>query len=190
MKRIFAAALGAALLSTGAARAGSAVECAIQHLSATGFSEWVGSSHLIEALREQNRRNAGLTQDRIDELDGKWRAEAKSSVRPTIDPVLGRELSQRLRIWRQLSDGVVTEIIVMDDKGMNVAVSDVTSDYWQGDEPKWTETFAKGSLAPHVGEVERDASTGEIQTQVSVAIPDPDSGEIIGAATFGVKVDC
>ncbi len=38
----------------------------------------------------------------------------------------------------------MTEVFVMDARGLNVAASDVTSDYWQGDEEKFSETFPKG----------------------------------------------
>lgn len=36
------------------------------------------------------------------------------------------------------------EIFVMDNQGANVAMSDKTSDYWQGDEDKFVRSFAGG----------------------------------------------
>jgi hypothetical protein len=39
---------------------------------------------------------------------------------------------------------MITEMFVMDAKGLNVGQSDVTSDYWQGDEAKWQKTYGAG----------------------------------------------
>ena len=76
----------------------------------------------------------------------------------------------------------------MDALGLNVAASAATSDYWQGDEAKWQETFGNGSGEIHISEVEFDDSTGSYQSQVSLPIRDPDTNELIGAITFGVNV--
>jgi hypothetical protein len=80
-----------------------------------------------------------------------------------------------------------TEIFVMDNKGLNVGQSDVTSDYWQGDEAKWQKTYQVGPDAIHVSDVEQDESSQVFQAQVSV--PVVDGGQVIGAVTVGVNVD-
>ena len=82
-----------------------------------------------------------------------------------------------------------TEIFAMDDKGLNVAQSDVTSDYWQGDEDKWQQTYLVGAGAVHISEVELDDSTQTYQSQVSVTVVDPETNAPIGAITFGINVD-
>lgn len=77
----------------------------------------------------------------------------------------------------------------MDARGLNVAASDVTSDYWQGDEAKFSETFPNGAGASHISEVEYDESTQTYQAQISFPIVDPVSNEVVGAATVGVNAD-
>jgi hypothetical protein len=77
----------------------------------------------------------------------------------------------------------------MDDKGLNVGQSDVTSDYWQGDEPKWQKTFKVGPDTVFVDKVEKDESSEQLQIQVSVSIKDPETGKVIGAVTLGINVD-
>ena len=104
-----------------------------------------------------------------------------------IDAVLGNDLSKFLTGIRDASEGLYTEIFVMDDKGLNVGQSDVTSDYWQGDEAKFTETFGKGAGAIHISEVEEDESTQRFQSQLSMTIED--GGKPIGAVTIGVDVE-
>ena len=83
----------------------------------------------------------------------------------------------------------MTEIFVMDNKGLNVGQSDITSDFWQGDEAKWQKTFQAAPKTMFVDEVEMDDSTQRFQTQISIAITDPDTGENIGAVTIGVDAE-
>jgi hypothetical protein len=62
-----------------------------------------------------------------------------------------------------------------------------TSDYWQGDEAKWQESFKDGAGAVHAGGVEFDESSQDYLVQISV--PVMDSGKAIGALTIGVNLD-
>ncbi len=74
----------------------------------------------------------------------------------------------------------------MDAHGLNVAASDVTSDFWQGDEEKFTETYGRGSGSVHFSEVEFDESTQRYQAQISLTIMDPTTNQPIGAMTIGI----
>jgi hypothetical protein len=78
---------------------------------------------------------------------------------------------------------------MMDARGLNVAASSVTSDYWQGDEEKFTATYPLGPDAVHISEVEFDESTQTFQAQVSLPVTDPATGAVIGAITIGVAAD-
>lgn len=64
----------------------------------------------------------------------------------------------------------------MDARGLNVAASDVTSDYWQGDEEKFSATHEVGAGALHISDVEMDKSTQRYQGQISLTISDPATG--------------
>jgi hypothetical protein len=86
------------------------------------------------------------------------------------------------------SGGLFTEIFAMDAKGLNAAQSVVTSDYWQGDEAKFSESFGIGPDAVHLGEIEQDESTQTFQSQVSITITDPATGAPIGAITAGIDL--
>ena len=77
----------------------------------------------------------------------------------------------------------------MDNKGLNVGQSDVTSDYWQGDEAKWKKTFLVGPNAVFIDKVEEDESTQQFQSQVSLSIVDPATNIVIGAITIGIDVE-
>ena len=160
----------------------------LEDLAAGQIAAIAGSSEVIAAVKAQNEMTSGYDQAKIDELDKTWRAEADAADQPMIDAVLENDLSAYLADQQDGSSELYTEIFVMDAKGLNVGQSAVTSDYWQGDEAKWKETFLKGKGAVHVGELEEDDSTQQLQSQVSVAVVDPDSGDTIGAVTFGVNV--
>ena len=150
---------------------------------------WATDPALISAVRLQNMRHSGLNQAAIDEMDRKWRQEVGLSDRPTVDPVLSNAASDNLRGRVAASDGVVTEVFLMDNKGLNVAASEPTSDYWQGDEAKFTETFGKGPSAVHIGDIEYDESTQTYQGQVSISVTDPETGTVIGAMTVGLNAE-
>ena len=152
------------------------------------LSKWLTDPALLDALRAQNTTHDGLSEDEVIALDQQWRAEAESGDGPLINEVLSQPVSAWLLDQQNATAGFVTEVFVMDNKGLNVAQSAVTSDYWQGDEAKWQETYKLGNDALHISEVEFDDSTGYYQSQASMTITDPDTGEAIGAITFGVNV--
>ncbi len=154
----------------------------------TELNGWLENADLIAAVNAQNEAHAGLQQADIDALDQKWRAEAGGDGGELVDDLMGRPVSEWLVAQQEATTGLVTEVFVMDNKGLNVAQSAVTSDYWQGDEAKWQETYGNGSGEVHISEVEFDDSTGFYQTQASVPVTDPATGELIGAVTFGINV--
>ena len=161
---------------------------ALEELASSRIQAIASSPEIVSAIRAQNAEHAGLSQSDIDALDQKWRAEVGSDTTPTIDPVLNNAVAEMLRGIRDESAGLYTEIFVMDNVGLNVASSDTTSDFWQGDEAKWQQTYQAGPGATHISEVELDESTQTYQAQVSVAISD-DTGAVIGAVTFGVNLE-
>ncbi|WP_198413550.1 PDC sensor domain-containing protein [Thalassospira sp. GB04J01] len=150
---------------------------------------WIGDPVVIDAVKMQNEKNASLGQADIDELDKQWRAETSAASQPMIDEVLGRDLSSFLKQKSEESEGLITEIFVMDNKGLNVGQSGITSDYWQGDEAKWQETYSAGKDAIHLGDVELDESTQTYQSQLSLPVVDAADGSVIGAVTVGINVE-
>jgi hypothetical protein len=149
---------------------------------------WAADPVIVAAIKAQNAANAGLSQADIDALDEKWRAEVEADAHPTIDAVLSNPVSEFLKAKQEGSEGTITEIIVMDAKGLNVGQSSVTSDVWQGDEGKFQKTFGVGPGALFVDEAEKDESTQMLQSQASMTVVD-ETGKPIGALTIGVNLD-
>lgn len=149
---------------------------------------WLIKPLLIDLLRAQNVAHANLTQAEINDLDAQWRAERAGGEKPLITKVMSNRLSQFLMVLQENSNGLFTEIFVMDSRGLNVGQSVLSDDYWQGDEAKWRKSFLAGSNARHIGEPEFVEATGRYQAQLSMPIIDPKNGAIIGAVTLGVDI--
>ena len=143
---------------------------------------------LIAAINAQNAAHADLNDDAVIALDQQWRAEAGAGGGPLINQLLSAPVPNWLQDQQTATAGFVTEVFIMDNKGLNVAQSVETSDYWQGDEAKWQQAYSVGPNALHISEVEFDDSTGFYQSQASLAITDPSTGQVIGAVTFGINV--
>jgi hypothetical protein len=152
-------------------------------------AKWVADADVVAALNAANSSNAAYDQGKIDELDKQWRAEVGAAAHPLIDQVMSSSASAKARSWCDSAGGVITEIILMDNKGLNVGICDATSDYWQGDEPKYQNTFPKGAGTVFVDDVEQDSSTQKFQVQASMTVVDPASGQPIGVVTVGLDAE-
>ncbi len=150
---------------------------------------WVEAPEILAAIQAQNDANAVLSQAQIDSLDAAWRAEIDAPNKPTITPILNNPTSDLLRSKIDESNGVIVEAFLMDNRGLNVATAGLTSDYWQGDEAKFTETFGKGAGAMQIGEVEFDESSQTYSVQVSFTIVDAKTATPIGAMTIALNAE-
>lgn len=168
--------------------AADTLETAMTRLAETELKLWIRHPTIVDAIRAQNIRSRTLTLEEILALDRQWRAETISVSKPMIQALMANALSSFLTQKKRTGDGLYTEIFVMDNKGLNVGQSDVTSDYWQGDEEMWQKTFLVGRGAIHIGPTQRDKSTRVLQSQLTLPVPDPVTGTAIGAITFGIDV--
>jgi len=137
---------------------------------------------IVAAVKAENAK--GRTLDQIKVIDAEWRQTA--GINAFMSAMMDSKCGQHLRQLQE-SVGYYAEIFVMDNQGANVAMTDKTSDYWQGDEAKFTESYSGGKGAVHIGEVEFDDSTQAYLVQVSVPVKDGE--KVIGAITIGVDLD-
>jgi hypothetical protein len=186
---IFSGAIAFALLLPAAAGAEMKHEQALKDLVESQLRAIAENSVVVNTLKQQNAANGSIAQAEIDKLDKQWRAEVEGQDKSLINQVLANDLSNYLKQVSDQAGGLYTEIIVMDSKGLNAGQSAVTSDYWQGDEDKWSKTYTAGPDAVFVDEVEMDESTQQLQSQVSFSVVDPATNQVIGAITFGVNLD-
>lgn len=152
-----------------------------------GVRQWAMVPVVTEALRSRNERTGRLSQDRIDELDRAWRDEREKQDQPLITSVLANPVSSYLYRIQATSVGLFTEVFVMDQNGMNLGQSAITSDYWQGDEAKFQKTFQVGSGAVFVDEPEFHKETQTWRAQLNMTV-DGSDGRPAGAITVEVNL--
>lgn len=160
---------------------------ALKELAIGQIYEIAQNDLLIDAVIEHNKKTKSYKQDQIDALDRQWREEIGAGDQPLISFLLSSEASIYLKKVQTESDGLFTEIFIMDKKGINVAQSAITSDYWQGDEEHWINSYQAGTNSVSIGHINVDESTQTLQSHISIPIVD-NWGKPIGAITFGVDV--
>jgi opacity protein-like surface antigen len=188
MKRtVLAAALAAAAFSAASAPAfADGHEAKINAYIESNISGWLGSDEIIAAVDQQNIDHFGITAAEIERLDQRWRKEKKRGGGSLISSIMGNELSAFLRGIKAASGGVITEIFVMDNVGLNVGQTNGTGDVMQGDEAKWQKTYPVSAKAVYIDDVEEDGGVNVSQTSLTVARA---NGFRLGAVTIGINVD-
>ncbi len=139
------------------------------------------------SIENQNKKYNGMKEDDIIKLDQKWRAETKSDIQPIISSTLSNPLSSYLTRVQARSFGLYTEMFAMDSNGLNVGQSNISSDYWQGDEAKFQKTYPLGPKAIFIDEPEYDENLAIWRTQANLSVADK-KGQVIGAITVEVNL--
>jgi len=151
-------------------------------------TEFINTDIVRMSIKNQNTKYGNLSQSDIDALDKKWRGETKADEKPLISSVLSNPLSSYLTRIQAHSIGLYSEMFVMDKNGLNVGQSNISSDYWQGDEAKFQKTYSKGKDAVFIDEPEYDDKLGIWRVQVNIAISNEDNSEVIGAVTVEMNL--
>jgi hypothetical protein len=148
----------------------------------------LGQPVTVISIGASNDAHGKIDQAGIDSLDKEWKSETKAEKQPLIAEMLSSPLSNYLLYLQAQSAGLYTEMFVMDDKGLNVGQSSVTSDYWQGDEGKYQKTFQVGPDAIFIDEAEFNDGDKTWRAQLNFTVVDPQSGKPIGAATIEMNL--
>ena len=125
-----------------------------------------------------------ITLDSIKVRDAEWRIY--DGVDEQMQALMSNPAAKKLLEMEQ-TEAFYFELFLMDNQGANVAMTNKTSDYWQGDEAKWKQSYNDGKGAVHIGDVEFDESAQDYLVQISVPIKDGEA--TIGALTIGVNLD-
>src|SRR3546814_17742939 len=111
-----------------AAWASDAHVAPVTEFAKSTVKQWAADSTVIEAVKAQNAKHAGLSQADIDGMDKDWRAQTDASSKPMIEAVMGSSRSKYMRPQQEATQGTATEIFVMDHRGLNVGQSEATPD--------------------------------------------------------------
>lgn len=175
--------IGLVLLGiSGPAMAGEKAPQKIYDLASSTLAAVGTNPIVVEAVKAENAKGKSL--EDIKAMDAKWKDHA--GIADYMQAIMDSDCAEHVRTI-QNQTAYYAEIFVMDNQGANVAMTDKTSDYWQGDEAKFEKSFNKGTGAIFVDEVEFDDSSQAYLVQVSVPVKDGDT--VIGAITFGIDID-
>ena len=165
----------------GSTHAAEKVPQAVHDLVPT-LKGWGSNATLVAAVKAQNAR--GVSLDDIKARDATWMKT--TGVDDYMKSLMANEAANELKKLES-SKPYFLEVFLMDNQGANVAMTNKTSDYWQGDEAKFTKSFNGGAGGVDIGKVKFDKSSQAYLVQVSVPVMDGDKA--IGAITVGINLD-
>lgn len=145
------------------------------------ITKYVTDETIIHAVQTQNQRRVSM--DEILKLDRDW-------IRGTISEDLVKSLmdnrcaAKLKELAKQIPSSL--EAFVMDDQGALVCITQKTSDYWQGDEAKWLDSFKGGAGETVISKREYDQSTKA--TLLHVSVPIMDQQKAIGVLCVGINL--
>jgi len=153
------------------------------------IKEWSQKPVVLISLMAQNKDNQNRTMDHIKALDKIWRDQLQSKNKTVIVSKNKNPLSGYLSYIQSNSGGLYTSISVMDEKGLNVAQSVTTEDYWQGDEAKYQKTYALGSDAIYIDKAVFHEETQTWRAEFSLTLTEKNDSKPLGAMTVEVNLN-
>lgn len=133
---------------------------------------------LVEAVTAANVERRAWTEGEIASMDQDW-IDEKSSMDDIEQEILSSESTKYLVAFLEDHPQQV-EIFVTDVKGLNIAMTDRTSDFRQSDEGWWESAYAGGSGNSYVAPVEFDESSNAYAMNIGVPIYDQRSNKVVG----------
>ena len=152
------------------------------------IKEFVDTDIVRLSIENQNKKYDGMSESEIIDLDNKWRKETESTDQPIISATLSSPLSSYLTRVQARSIGLYTEMFAMDANGLNVGQSNISSDYWQGDEAKFQKTYPVGHDAVFIDDPEYDDKLGIWRVQINMTVANKNNTDAIGAITVEVNL--
>lgn len=134
-------------------------------------------SVIIKAVRKSNQNNRDMTLYEILRLDDKWRKT--KGMDKFIKSFITNEYAQYLIDFQEANDGF-PEIFFTNEKGLIVAETNKTSDYYQADESWWIKAYNEGRGKSYHGEIEYDESARAEAIALYVPVMDPKTQLAIG----------
>lgn len=145
------------------------------------ISKYANDETVIHSVEAQNQKR--VTMDEILKLDRDW---IRGSISEDfVKTLLENRCASKLKeLAKEIPSSL--EAFVMDNQGALVCITQKTSDYWQGDEPKWIDSFKGGAGQTVVSKREYDQSSKS--TLVHVSVPIMEQQKAIGVLCVGINL--
>ncbi|WP_396621793.1 hypothetical protein [Marinobacter sp. W-8] len=164
----------------------------VQGLAQALMADLSGIINLTNAIYQ------GPTYDNLTDIltkDTLWQALAPHHPTPLAGEILDLPASRALVNWQASHAPLITEVLLTDKVGALAAMSRLSSDYWQGDEPKVQEIVLKTDTGVErksdiwISPILYDTSTARFQVTVSFPVPleEPNNG-LEGVLVLGLDI--
>ena len=150
---------------------------------------WSTYPLLIRVLRAQNKETNGYSAAELKAFDDQWHAERSAGDGELTAKILENVASEFLFEKVAEFGGIISEMFLTDAVGLNAAATMPTEDFWQGDEPKFTETQLKSLDAIYVSDIEYNPITHVSEVQVTIPIVDFKDNKSAGTLTVALVAD-
>ncbi len=144
--------------------------------------QWASDPIVVQAVRDANA--SPRTMEEIEAINRDW--EAATGVTPFMRALIDHPAARRLKELRS-SSPEIQEAFLTDAVGANVAITNKTSDFFQGDEVQYLEAFNGGKGGVHIGELSLDESIHSYS--IHLGVPVLDQGKPIGVLLAAVNVE-
>ncbi len=145
------------------------------------------SADVLELIRHSGRSGHLNAQD-ILLLDRIWSDSDHPEHPLLISEILNTPESSELRHIVDSSQDILVELFLMNAQGILLASSHMTSDYWQGDEPKYLTVAENSGMAYFIDDVGYDQSSHHFLSQVSIPFRNERS-ELLAVLVVGIDVE-
>jgi hypothetical protein len=152
-------------------------------LKVTSVSRLAVSPSLVAEVTNANARHTGdaeVVRDRLLRADEEW--QMTHGLTPLSIDIVGRESSEFLKKVASFNPAY-REILLTDEYGALVAATNLTTDYYQADEPWWQKAYGDGWAGTiYVSNVryDRSAKVHGIDVAVPVRIGTNDEQIVVG----------
>jgi hypothetical protein len=178
MKKLMVVMFALAFAGSARAQSADALQKALNR-EATSLASWTTNKTIVDAVKQQNAKNVAAAE--VQKIDKEWQGGGAAAA---VKQATTGPCADALRTLTS-SNARYGETFVTDTRGAIVCATQRTSDYWQGDEPKWERPFTDGKA--FIDRPRMDDSAKLHLAQVS--LPVADGGKTIGVLTVGIIVE-
>jgi len=164
------------------------IDAPLRDYASLALVEWLDDPVIIDAINAHNIETENMTHEQLSAQNQQWTEQLEEGSGPLIDKVLNNPASAILKKMKAATSDIVTEVFVMDLRGTNVAESEPTVNYWHLEEERYQAVSRSSDDTIYVSDVHLEVGGEIYQAEVSLPINDPETGERIGVASFGVNV--
>jgi len=128
-------------------------------------------------------------------IDGQWQALAPLAMPDMAETILALPGSKALHAWQQAHQGLVTEVMLVNDMATLAAMSQLTSDYWQGDEPKFQRVIDNNDNDDgadqrlYISPIRYDTSAARFQVTASAPVLPGNGKPASGVIVIGLSIE-